>query len=186
MSPDHRIEEIRASFDDDQEVPQETVRRWMEAVDSEVLGCLFSFLSRSRFSQRVAPPIPVVELDEFARRYLLQCINTNPQSEWTLGSYDAAWATWQWLEWLAKTGDPAGRLPLWRDALARAYKAGDARVREVLVNGTIEHIFENRSLRKLFRIWMDDPDLGAAYRDGMAWVTEGGAEHSDYPRGSKR
>jgi hypothetical protein len=52
------------------------------------------------------------------------------------------------------------------------YKAGDAGVRDALLNAVLEHLFENRELADFFKDWLDDPALAEVYRDALLWTTE--------------
>jgi hypothetical protein len=59
--------------------------------------------------------------------------------------------------------------------LARAlYIAGDAEVRQALVQATLEHLFENREVAEYFSDWKRHPVLSIAYDEAMQWVEAGG------------
>ncbi len=66
-----------------------------------------------------------------------------------------------------------------KDHLRKLYLEGDSDVRLALVQGTLEHLFENASVRHFFADWLDNPTLQKAYEEAAEW-SESGGHHTPY------
>jgi len=65
-----------------------------------------------------------------------------------------------------------------KEWLAKTYKAVDEVVKRCIVDGTLEHLFEDRKIARYFSDWQEDPVLAIAYREAMDWSERGGASGS--------
>jgi hypothetical protein len=168
MAPDL----IEERFNTCPQIPLSEVREWMKSRSLHERGCLFGFLTRPQESAKIEPRPDLAEVDAFVQSYLRDCIEINPDSEWTDSSYEAAWAICNWIRWLRRDPENDDLVSGWVKLLEELIGIGDSRVRSVIVNGTLEHLFQEKRLRKLFAHWQKDPSLRAIFEEAMLWSTE--------------
>jgi hypothetical protein len=149
------------------------IQRWMVSSDIEILGFTHHFVSDRRF--RIEPPISLPEYVEFAKRYCERCLRENPDGEWSDSRYSAG-------------GDLVNIFAsLWRDSsaprtilddlkvwLGNLYKEGSPEIRTCIVHATLEHLFEQKQIRKFFSDWREDDGLAMAYEEASEWYKGGG------------
>lgn len=58
--------------------------------------------------------------------------------------------------------------------LGRLYKEGKPEIRTCIVHATLEHLFEQKQIRKFFSNWQNDVVLAEAYRESSEWYKGGG------------
>lgn len=156
-------EQIRALADSEEPVARDDVRRWMESQDLQVLAAVYVLIERGRVDSDPA----------FMLRYLLRCIDEDPQPDEHLhGGYEAAWELAGLLkQW--RTLGSASKEILRRTAadLMALYRRTDETTRNRILCGVLEHAFEDPELRPYFSSWQRDPDLREAYKLALDWGT---------------
>lgn len=156
-------------------IPQEQVLRWMLSDDVEVLGALYTLLSKQHHFQRINPLLTVSDMHPFTMRYYERCFLENPDGEWSDSRYSAGWDLVNWFAGIWRDKKVQRKiLGELKDWLANLYKEGDEELRICLVNATLEHLFENGEIAKYFADWKKDPLLAKAYSDAMLWSEKGG------------
>jgi hypothetical protein len=172
------ISAIRAAFGNGdsanvREVPKAQVLAWMKEPDLDVRGALYSKIADAKLATWVKPPLDFDDCFEFVISYLEQCMLQDPDSQWADSRYGAGTQLVGWVRhfWEDKA-IPRERLQEIKRRLAVLYVQGDDRMRDAVVNATLEHLFEVQELQEFFEDWKDDPGLAAAYRDALAWVKE--------------
>lgn len=166
------IAEIRAGFGRDgsaaREVPKPAVLKWMRCPDLNARGALYSLITDGACARLVTPPLEFDDYYPFVVEYLEECIEQNPDGEWVDSRYIAGHQLVSWIvDFWKNPAVPRAKLAEIKSRLAELYKRGDADVRDGVVNGVLEHLFETRELAKYFKDWEPDPILGRAYRDAM-------------------
>lgn len=148
---------------------------WAKSDDIETLGALYAFLMKSNYAARVQPPLTFRELWSFLARYYERCFREDPNGNWANGRYPAAWDFASWFARQTKTSTvdrtELGRVKDW---LGGIYKSADEPLRRCIVDGALEHLFENRDIVKLFSDWKSDPQLAVAYTEAREWADKGG------------
>jgi hypothetical protein len=95
----------------------------------------------------------------------------------------------EFLGWFAFLwDDPAVSLSVLSEAknqFRKLYLDGDMDVRLAVVQGVLEHLFENSSVREFFSDWLNDPNLGRAYEEAAEWSTLGGHKTPYAPKRSR-
>jgi hypothetical protein len=56
-----------------------------------------------------------------------------------------------------------------KDTLARLYLEGDEDLKDCVVMGILEHLFEDGTVQDAFADWKEHAQLGAAYGDAALW-----------------
>jgi hypothetical protein len=151
----------------------EDISRWMAHDDIEVLGFTHATLHDARF--RVDPLISQSEYVKFTKHYFERCLRENPDGQWSDSRYSAG-------------GDLVNVFAsLWRDSsvprsiltdlkvwLGGLYKTGSPEIRTCIVQATLEHLFEQKDIRKFFSDWQNDGALKVAYDEASEWYKGGG------------
>jgi len=155
-------------------VPKEAVLECMQATDSQVQGCVFSMISNPANVSHIAPELQLEEVFPFALAYLERCIQEDHDLEWVESRYLAGHAlvgliTSLWNDRL----NSHSQLTKAKERLASLYKRGDSGIRDAVLNGVLEHLFEVDGLTAFFKDWKDDPTLAVAYERALAWKREG-------------
>lgn len=156
-------------------VSKKTVLRWMESRDMEALGATYTFIFEPKYYQRIRPPLTFSQGYRFTKKYYERCFLENPEGEWTNNRYEAGWDLVNWFAFLWRDAtaprSALGELKKW---MAKLYKEGDQDLRRCLVNATLEHLFEQPKIRRLFDDWKADPVLSVAHAEALEWVKGGG------------
>jgi len=58
--------------------------------------------------------------------------------------------------------------------LGELYKNGDETIRKCIVQASLEHLFEQKPIRKFFSAWRNDAVLRVAYEEACLWPDGGG------------
>ena len=157
-------------------VPAQKVLGWAQVDDLETQGALQVFLSNPVYAARVHPPIPADDLIRFLLKYYERCIHEDPTGGWVCSRYEAAREITRWFRTMWR--DPGTRqdgrrtIETIKEWLARIYRDGDAEIRESIINGTLEHLFESQAIASFFDEWKDDPVLGHAYTEAVLWSND--------------
>lgn len=146
------------------------VLEWMSAPDLEVRGALYSKITNAECAKHIDPALQFDDYFGFVIPYLEQCIEQNPDGEWADSRYLAGHQLVAWINkfWTDKSV-PRSKLAEIRRRLADLYRRGDAGVRDGVINGVLEHLFEHRQLAAFFEEWERDPILSKAYKDAKLW-----------------
>jgi hypothetical protein len=157
-------------------VPRARILQLMKSHDLEILGALYVFIMNRRPGRGVEPPLTFQDYKTFLLRYYRRCLLEDPDSNWASSRYSAGWdlVSWFGLLWRDRTV-PRTVLAEIKGFLAQLYLEGDEAVRTCIVTATLEHLFEQRAIRRFFAEWRDDPVLSVAYRDASDWSARGGA-----------
>jgi hypothetical protein len=172
------IEAIRSAFGGDdpknaREISRQQVLGWMHSGDIEVRGCIFAMICEYERARHIKPWLDLEDYYGFVIPYLEQCIEENPDGEWSHSRYLAGHALFnQIVHFWKDESVPRTKLASIKQQLAELYKRGDAGVRDAVVNAVLEHLFENSELADFFKDWLADPVLASAYRDALLWTTE--------------
>jgi hypothetical protein len=59
---------------------------------------------------------------------------------------------------------------IFKNWLADLFIAGDADLKECIVNAILEHLFEEPALLELFKDRKSDKQLAVAYTDALLWI----------------
>ena len=166
--------ELEAGRGETREIPASRVRQWMANADPQVRGATYAFL-HSAHALRVTPALSFDEVFDFTLNYYEWCIRTDPEpGDWANNRYSAGWDMAGWFFGLWDGRCDRKYFERIKSRLAELYKTGDAALKKAIEHAIIEHLFERKQVRKFFADWQKDPELKAAYDEGMLWITHGG------------
>ena len=137
----------RIDADPNEKVDQETVRRWMESNDLQVLGAVYYVLFDGRYYPKIEPAFTLNDYKMFLLPYYERCLREDPQADWSSPRYTAGWDLVGWFMCLWRDKSvPRATLGEIKDWLGTMYVNGDEDLRTCLVTATLEHLFEDRKV----------------------------------------
>lgn len=149
----------------------ESIQRWIECSDLEVLGAVFKLLHKPEHYCRITPPLKFDDYRSFHLKYYARCIVENPDGTWTESRYLAAHSLVAWFKGLWDDPKiPRQALEELKGMLARLYREGDEHIRTCIVTGSLEHLFERRDILKFFDDWKHDPLLSEPYTEARGYA----------------
>jgi hypothetical protein len=165
-------------------IPVERLREWMHRPEIEVQAAIYDLVTSSERVKKVVPDLTFEDYLAFMPAFFSRCIIENPSTDLTLSRWEAAM---EFLGWFGNLwDDPSVErsvLAEAKDQVRKLYLEGNSDVRLALIQGTLEHLFENASVRDFFADWLKEPTLQKAYEEAAEWSTLGG-HHTPY--GPKR
>lgn len=164
--------EILALMGSSETISHQRVLDWMKSPDLRIRGALYALTDTAW--DRIRPEINMYEQCNFMADYLLDCIKNNPSSEDYLHSgYEAAWELSDWMKHLLTMENSNETLKGVASRLEHLYRESDADTRDRIVNGTLEHAFEEENLVPFFEYWQQDVDLRDAFHEALEWDRHG-------------
>jgi len=150
------------------------VRAWMRSQDIDTLGATYVFLSEPAQVQRVSPSLQFDEVFDFMLRYYEFCLINDPKSPWANSRYSAGWDLVGWFCGMWDEKRDRRYFQAIKSSLEKLYVGGTAELKKCIEHSVMEHLFERKSIRKLFEDWADSPELRPAYDEAKLWVDHGG------------
>ena len=142
---------------------------WMADEDIEVLGAVQEIVSEKSTLALVTPALEAGEIDGFMKVYIERCLRENPQGEWGLSRYMAAYELNGWfLELWDSRPKTDAMLASWKAWFARIYRGSNEEIKRAIVDGSLEHFFERPGVSKFFADWKNDPELEVAFDEARA------------------
>jgi hypothetical protein len=155
-------------------IPLSELREWMKSSDIQILGFVHHTIGNGRF--RIEPELPVEEFVDFVKHYYERCLHENPDGVWSDSSYSAGMDLVNIFGNLWRhTQVPRLLLDDLKNFLGRLYRDGDESTRTCIVHATLEHLVEQKPIRKFFSEWSSDPVLRVAYEEACLWPDGGGS-----------
>jgi hypothetical protein len=105
--------------------------------------------------------------------YFRRCILENPSTPYTENRYIAAHSLSNFYRALrADSKVPRSYLEDFRNMIKHLYLTGSHEVRNALLTGTLEHLFEDHGIRKEFSDWKNVDALKSVYLKALEWSDE--------------
>jgi len=161
-------------------IPVARLREWMQRPEIEVQAAIYNLLTSPERVEKLVPDLTFEDYVVFNPKFFSRCIMEDPAGEFTLSRWEAAMEFLVFFSHL--WDDPSVErsvLSEVKEQLQRLYLEGDSGVRLALIQGTLEHLFENASVREFFADWLNDPILQKAYEESAEWSKFGG-HHTPY------
>lgn len=173
----------RTALRSDAPVPLSSVLEWARSPQLRAQAVVYHLLSAH--PNRITPPA-MENITGFRLRYLEACVHADwGRSALVHGRWGAVIEALGWFEctWQEHRGQKNDRtaqeiLVGIRDLLARQYLTGDAKIREAIMLGFLEHAFQAPAIAAFFAEWQSHPQLRLAYSEAMELV-EGWYQLSD-------
>ena len=125
---------------------------------------------------RIEPPFSVEEYVGFVKDYYKRCLLENPDGHWSDSRYSEGTDLVNIFGSLWRDSQvPRALLGDLKDFLGRLYKGGDEEIRTCIVQATLEHLVEQKPIRKFFSDRQKDSVLRIAYDEACLWPDGGGS-----------
>lgn len=165
-------------FDNTDPISLELFEKWSNSSDFEVLSVLYTYLDTKSFYKRISPALTLNQYLHFTKNFYSRCLLENidmSNADWAVGRYQACWDMVGWFTTLWNDEKvPRKEIDDIKKWFEKLYKEGDEDIKDALLNGTFEHLFENKKIAKYFNDWLKDKDLTQVYKDAIFWVDKGG------------
>ena|SRR5437868_6935623 len=151
--------------------PKADIVAGIRSDDTELAGAIYDIVTTDKLRKRIEPPLADEELESLAMRYFERCILTDPKGEWTLTRYSAAREAQRCMLdlWDSEGGDNEAFVK-WKKWMEKLYRHGDEAIKRAVVDGILEHLFEEKGLRQFFTDWKADSELKTAYDEAQLWA----------------
>jgi len=155
----------------DQPIPRSEVDQAISSEDLEIGGAAYEIVSEDRRRRWIDPPLSSEALQLLAMSYLGRCIEQDPKGDWCLSRYEAAWEAQRWIldNWEAEERSEQS-LAKWKKWMEHLYRIGDGKIRRAVVDGILEHLFEEQDIQQQFKDWSADPQLETGYNEAKLWA----------------
>lgn len=166
----------RESLRDDaaRTLPLPIVLEWMRSSALDVSGAVYATVSNPEYAERIRPAVPAAARDAFLMKYFERCLIENPEGPWVDSRYGAAWDIASWIGSHWRRHRDRRHVRAWKRWLSDLYRRVDEPIREAMVNGALEHLFEEPEIARQFADWDDEPLMQHAYRRALEWRNKGG------------
>ncbi len=152
-----------------------TLQEWLAHSDPEVRGAAYLLIRERDLALHTEPSLTREDIVEIVLAFFGRAIHEETGGDWAFSGYEAAWDFAAWFTTIADDSSvPRALVVDIANWLGRLYLTSDAEARTTLINGALEHIFERRHLRKLFRGWESSVELAHAKRRSAIWSDAGG------------
>ena len=142
---------------------------WMSSEDPDALGAAFQALYAR---DSIDGAVDSQTANQFLVRYLVATMRreTSSAEMFSMQPYVAAHELARLYKyWRRAVPSDDRNLQRVRAELAELYVSGDELTRKVLVDGALEHIFEQRDCRADFADWALNERLRAAFDEALVW-----------------
>ena len=152
-------------------IPKADIVAGIRSDDTELAGAIYDIVTTDKLRKRIEPPLADKELDDLITEYFERCIITDPKGERTLTRYGAAREAQACIlnVWESEGGSSESFVR-WKKWMEKLYRAGDEGIKRAVVDGILEHLFEEKGLRKFFADWKANPQLKTAYDEAQLWA----------------
>ena len=160
-------QQIISLFKSHEIIDQENILKWMTSPRLDIQGALYVLTNIAW--DRIKPELTMQATCQFILDYYRRCIVENPTSgDYILNRYEAGWEMANWLKALYAGQPETSEILLNAENLLKEiYIQGDKETKECIINGILEHVFEEQSMVSLFDNWRKIPQLKIAYDEAL-------------------
>ncbi len=166
------IDKIIISINDSIKKPihKEQLMDWLNDEDLDVIGATINLLTERKYTRLIEPPIKLIDYYPKLIHYLERCIKEDPDAEWAVSRYEAAFFFQTWFKrlWRYKK-DYENILQELKQWIQIMYLEGNRSVRTCIITGILEHLFENKKIAGYFKEWRNEPELANAYEEAIGY-----------------
>ncbi len=132
------IREIQDAVGNGSMVPASVVHGWMGSESLDVQALVHDFITAH--SRQIDPPLSDAGYMQFIRDFYKRCLQENVESQYASVSYIAGMDLCNWFKALWNEDSvPREYLLDLKSMLSGLYRRGDSSLRQVIVQGTVEH-----------------------------------------------
>ena len=167
MSEINKIEKI-FTVNSNETIPKQQVNKWIESKNIEVLGATVELIMDSKYYTRIIPELTFEDYYPFIFDYYVKCMQNDYEGEWCHSRYLAAYELKSFIEslWDDKQIAKETRSKIRKDIkskLSDLCSKADFKLKDVLINGLLEHLFDIKSIKSYFNNWQKHDILNIYY-----------------------
>lgn len=147
-------------------IPLNKIEKWMASEDIEVQGAAYRIFDQLQHLIETMPEMK--DIIHFYISFFRRCIIENPEGEYSENRWTATYSLVRFYKALKKdVAVPKNFLAEIRLMLSEVYKGGDEAVRQAIVDGSLEHLFEDSEILNDFKDWKNDNILKLAFEKAL-------------------
>lgn len=163
------LKEIENVFKNEHKnIPKSQIDRWKQSSDMETLGALVELITDKKYFKYIKPALEFKDYYPFLFNYYLTCITNKYDGEWVHSNYMAAYELKNFIEgiWDDKQLSEYEKNKLRKEIknkLEQITLTADKNLKEILINGLFEHLFDNKAIKNYFKDWKHKKNLKSFY-----------------------
>lgn len=136
-------------------VSKEQVDHWKQSVNIEVLGAVAELLLNKKLYKLIEPKPTVNDYYPFLYQFYTQCMKNDCEGEWCPSRYIAAYELRNFIEgiWNNKSNGIEKIKKNFKHRISDFCINADEDLKDVIINGLLEHLFENNEIKVFFFDW---------------------------------
>jgi hypothetical protein len=163
----HEIERMQEAVNNQQPIFLSDMKGWTNNSSLEVRGVAVGLISDH--SHRVHPPLSMQEIFEFCLKFYEDCILQDISSLYCPGKYIAGMELANWFKTLWDDMSVPREYLIQLKQMIRGLYEKHERLRDALINGALEHVFEYSDIQEFFSDWKSDGLLSGAFAQAKEW-----------------
>jgi len=163
------LNEIENIFNsDNKSIDKAQINKWKQSSNSEVLGALVELMMDKKYYTKVTPRLVFEDYYPFLFDYYIHCMKNDFDGEWAHSRYMAAYELRNFIEgiWNDNQFSKEEKIHLRKEIknkLEDLCLTSDKSLKEVLINGLLEHLFENDTIKNYFKDWKKKSTLNDCF-----------------------
>ena len=161
--------EIENIFDSNNNFIQKIqINKWKQSSNREVLGALVELLMDKKYYEKITPKLVFEDYYPFLFDYYINCMQEDFDGEWAHSDYIASYELRSFIEgiWNDKQLSEEKKINLRKEIKYKleklSLKANES-FKKVIINGLLEHLFENQEIKNYFKDWKKKDTLNIFY-----------------------
>jgi len=169
INSESRVAKIAAKYIESREaIPKSFIQSLVESEDIEMQGIAYRIFDQFPFL--IGYKYKKNEYIDFMILFLRRCLLENPDGDFSESRYSAAHSIVSIYRALAKDrSENSLELIKIRDILKNMYCDGSEDVKAAVINGVLEHLFLEKTIRMEFEGWKRDRCLRSAYLQAIEY-----------------
>ncbi len=161
--------EIENIFDSNSEFINKTqIDSWKKSSDREVLGALVELLIDKKYYTRITPNLVFEDYYPFLFDYYINCMQNDFDGEWAHSKYISSYELRSFIEgiWNDEQLSEEKKIELQKEIknkLKDLCITANPPFKKVMINGLLEHLFDNNRIRTYFKDWKEDNILNSFF-----------------------
>lgn len=165
------IKRIQGYIEARKKIPKEVLLEIMKTKDLETMGAIFNIFDSEEYENLIDQYPDMEDIIGFYVTFFRRCIIENIAGEYALNRYEAAGTLVNFYKGLKKDKRvPKRMIDTVKSMLKEVYMEGNEDIRECVINGFLEHIFEDVQIQADFSDWKNNEVLKEAYDQALKWA----------------
>lgn len=167
MKTPQKLKEIISYLKMDK-IPKEKILEWQKVEDDRITGFLVYILTERKYTKKVEPFLDFYDCYPFLLNGYIKCMQMYFDDDYFATSHMAGYELrnliehfWNY-EYICEKEIVKIRKEI-KDRLAHECLKADRKYADILINGLLEHLFDNRTIKNYFKDWQKHKKLKIFY-----------------------